>query len=163
MRGCSPRGQGIDLTYDDNANTLTIASTITQYTDELAQDAAAALFTGATHSGVSVAYDDSAGTLAITNSVTQYTNEMAQDTVAGMLTEGTGIDLTYDDNANTLTIASTITQYTDEQARDAAASIITAATHDGVSVVYTDDGTTPAPSPLPTRIRAARQYRRTSG
>ena len=49
----------------------------------------------------------------------------------------------------------TITQYTDEQAQDAAAAIITAATHDGVSVVYTDDGTNAAPSPLPTRTRAA--------
>lgn len=36
-------GAGIDLTYDDTANTLTIASTLTQYTDELAQDAIGAM------------------------------------------------------------------------------------------------------------------------
>lgn len=38
-------GAGIDLTYDDTANTLTIASTITQYTDELAQDAVGIILT----------------------------------------------------------------------------------------------------------------------
>jgi hypothetical protein len=32
-------GSGINLSYNDTANTLTISSTITQYTDELAQDA----------------------------------------------------------------------------------------------------------------------------
>ena len=32
-------GAGIDLTYNDVANTLTVASTIAQYTDEMAQDA----------------------------------------------------------------------------------------------------------------------------
>ena len=110
---------------------------ITQYTNEMAQDAAAAMLTNATHTNVSVAYDDAANTLAITAAPT-YTDEMAQDAVAGMLTEGAGIDLTYDDNANTLTVASTITQYTDEAAQDAAASLFTTATHNGASVVYTD-------------------------
>lgn len=38
-------GTGITSTYDDVANTLTIATTITQYTDELAQDAVGTILT----------------------------------------------------------------------------------------------------------------------
>ena len=133
-------GAGIDLTYDDGANTLTIASTITQYTDELAQDAAYAALSAGTHTGVTVAYDDTGNAISLTNTITQYTNEMAQDTVAGMLTEGAGIDLTYDDNANTLTVASTITQYTDEMAQDAVAGMLTQGS--GITLTYSDVGNT---------------------
>jgi hypothetical protein len=38
-------GTGITATYNDPSNTLTIATTITQYTDELAQDAIGAILT----------------------------------------------------------------------------------------------------------------------
>jgi hypothetical protein len=61
------QGSNVTLTYDDTANTLTVAATGASYTDEQAQDAAASLFTTATHTGVSVSYNDGAATLAITN------------------------------------------------------------------------------------------------
>jgi hypothetical protein len=41
--------------------------TVTQYTTEMAQDAAASMLTSATHTGVSVAYTDASNVLAITN------------------------------------------------------------------------------------------------
>lgn len=61
-------GVGISVTDGDGvAGNPTISTTITQYTDELAQDASASMLTGATHDGVSVSYNDAGNTLAITN------------------------------------------------------------------------------------------------
>ena len=60
-------GSGISVSYNDAGNTLTISSTITQYTDEQAQDTSASMITGATHDGVSVSYNDVGNTLAFTN------------------------------------------------------------------------------------------------
>lgn len=47
-------GAGIDITIDDGANTITIAGTVTQYTDEMARDAAQALFADSTTIDVTV-------------------------------------------------------------------------------------------------------------
>jgi hypothetical protein len=132
-------GAGIDLDYNDGSGTLTVATTITQYTDEAAQDAAAAIIVNATHTNISVSYDDNANTLAFTGAAA-YTDEQARDAVATMLTEGAGIDLTVDDDANTVTIASTITQYTDENARDAVAAMLVEGT--GIDLTVDDDANT---------------------
>jgi hypothetical protein len=132
-------GAGIDLDYNDGSGTLTVATTITQYTDEMAQDAAAAIIVNATHTNISVSYDDNANTLAFTGAAA-YTDEQARDAVATMLTEGAGIDLTVDDDANTVTIASTITQYTDENARDAVATMLVEGA--GIDLTVDDDANT---------------------
>lgn len=55
-------GAGIDLTYNDGANTLTIASTITQYTDEMAQDAVGSILVDS--ASIDFTYDD--GTPSVT-------------------------------------------------------------------------------------------------
>jgi hypothetical protein len=55
-------GAGIDLTYNDGANTLTIASTITQYTDEMAQDAVGAALTDS--SSIDFTYTDGSNTIS---------------------------------------------------------------------------------------------------
>jgi YD repeat-containing protein len=61
-------GTGISVTNGDGVSgNPTISSTITQYTTEDAQDAAASMLTTATHDGVSVAYNDAGNSLAITN------------------------------------------------------------------------------------------------
>lgn len=65
------QGAGITLTYNDPANTLTIASSITQYTDEQAQDAAAALIQNGT--GISWSYNDVLNTLTPTVSLSAFT------------------------------------------------------------------------------------------
>jgi hypothetical protein len=88
------QGSNITLTYDDTANTLTVAATGATYTDEQAQDAAASLFTTATHTGVSVSYNDGAATLAITNTdggaAAVATHEGASDPHPGYLTAAEG-------------------------------------------------------------------------
>jgi hypothetical protein len=101
-------GAGIDLDYNDGSGTLTVATTITQYTDEQAQDAAAAIIVNATHTNISVSYDDNANTLALTGAAA-YTDEQAQDASASLFTTAThdGVTTTYNDGAATLTVANT--------------------------------------------------------
>lgn len=70
-------GTNVSKTYDDDANSLTLdvlnvaagthshtSSDVTDFT-EAAQDAAASLFTTATHSGVTATYSDAGATLAL--------------------------------------------------------------------------------------------------
>lgn len=108
-------GAGIQLTYNDVGNLLTIASLITQYTDA---DAIAAI-----------------GPIP-----TQYTDEMAQDALAAAFAAGThtGFTVTYGDGPNKFDFVVTVTQYTDELAMDAIAAAIAAGTHAGVSATYDD-------------------------
>ena len=73
-------GSNITLTYDDAANTLTIAAT----EDNLSNNDTDDLSEGSTN--------------------LYFTNERVDDRVNSLLTAGTGISLTYDDAANTLTI-----------------------------------------------------------
>lgn len=109
-------GAGIDLTYDDTANTLTIASTITQYTDEMAQDTVATMIQNGT--GISWTYSDVGNTLTPTVSLAAfsttnlsegsnlyYTDERVDDRVSALLVAGTGIGLSYNDAGNALTIS----------------------------------------------------------
>lgn len=71
LRSTSDLVEGTNLYYTDTRaraaftagtgitiSTGTIATTITQYTDELAQDASASLFTNGTHTGISYSYND---------------------------------------------------------------------------------------------------------
>lgn len=71
LRSTSDLVEGTNLYYTDTRaraaftagtgitiSTGTIATTITQYTDELAQDASASLFTNGTHTGISYTYND---------------------------------------------------------------------------------------------------------
>ena len=82
-------GSNITLTYDDTANTLTVAATEDDLsnndTDDLSE-------------GTSNLY---------------FTNERVDDRVNDLLTAGSNITLTYDDTANTLTVAATDTGITD--------------------------------------------------
>jgi hypothetical protein len=107
-------GAGIQTTYNDGAGTLTIASTITQYTDEMAQDAAASLIQNGT--GISWSYNDGANTLTPTVTLAPFstsnlaeganlyfTDERAQDAVGGILTDSARVDFTYNDAANQIT------------------------------------------------------------
>lgn len=68
---------------------------ITQYTDEMAQDAVGNAV------GAGLSYND--GTGAISSTITQYTDEMAQDAIGGMVVDSTFIDLAYVDGTPSLT------------------------------------------------------------
>ena len=67
-------GSNVTLTYNDTANTLTIASTQPSTTDNLTE--------GSTNK--------------------YYTDERVDDRVNGLLVAGSGITLTYDDAANSI-------------------------------------------------------------
>jgi hypothetical protein len=58
IAGFLTNGAGISLTYNDVGNLLVIASTITQYTDEMAQDAIAAAIAAGTHVAITPTYND---------------------------------------------------------------------------------------------------------
>jgi uncharacterized Zn ribbon protein len=91
-------GTGISITSG------TIASTITQYTDEQAQDQAAAIFTGGTHTGISYSYIDGSNRIDSTVSLASFstdnlsegtTNKYFSDTLArGAFSAGSGISIT---------------------------------------------------------------------
>ena len=89
VNGLLTAGSNITLTYDDTANTLTVAATEDDLsnndTDDLSE-------------GTSNLY---------------FTNERVDDRVNDLLTAGSNITLTYDDTANTLTVAATDTGITD--------------------------------------------------
>jgi len=68
---------------------------ITQYTDEMAQDAVGNLV------GTGLSYND--GTGVISSTITQYTDELAQDAVGGMVSNSTFVDLAYVDGTPSLT------------------------------------------------------------
>lgn len=69
-------GTGITVDATDPANPI-VATTITQYTDEMAQDAVGNAV------GTGLSYND--GTGAISSTITQYTDELAQDAVGAMI------------------------------------------------------------------------------
>jgi len=82
--------------------------------NEAAQDAAASMITGASHTNISVSYNDEAGTLAFTAGAT-YSDENARDAVASLITGSThsGISVAYtDDTTNPGTLVFTNTGVT---------------------------------------------------
>lgn len=85
-------GTGITATYDDGAGTLTIATTITQYTDELAQDAVGTILTDT--DTIDFTYTDATPTITADVKDGSITFAKMQDiataTVLGRSTAGTG-------------------------------------------------------------------------
>lgn len=102
-------GTNISLSYNDNANTLTINSTLG---NEEVQDAIGTYISGV--SGIAVSYNDTTGYTTISLSdptiqaadVTDF-SEAVDDRVSSLLTTGSGIGLTYNDSANTLQVSVT--------------------------------------------------------
>ena len=109
-------GTGITKTYNDVANTITlavdtsvIATLVNGYVpqsqldiDERIQDVAAKLITDGTHYNITVSYNDTSSTLSLS---ANYDDEEVMDAIATSLTAGNGITKTYDDVANTITLA----------------------------------------------------------
>jgi hypothetical protein len=145
------------LTLPDKTGTIAVTADITTaidaittavieentnlyFTDERAQDAAAAALAAGTHTNITVTYDDDNNKISLA-AAPGYVDEQAVDAVALALANGTHTNITvdYSDSTNAISLTGAVT-YTDENARDAAAALITNSTHTGISVAYTDSG-----------------------
>ena len=104
----------ITVTYNDAANSLSLAAA-PGYVDEQAVDAVAAALAAGTHTNISVSYNDAGNAISLTGAQT-YNDENAQDAVGNAL--GTG--LSYNDttgaiSVDTSTIQARVTNVTDTE------------------------------------------------
>lgn len=131
-------GSNISVTYSDAGNTLTIAYTGTQLTQENVEDYVAALLAAGTHTGISFTYND--GTPSIDATVAA---EFIQDTAAAMLTGGThsGISFSYNDTTGLIDATVSGGGLTQEQIEDFLASTFLAAGV-GIGLAYNDGANT---------------------
>ena len=93
-------GSGLTKTYNDGANTITIAVSDAYFT-ELAQDAVNNAFVPG--DGIAKSYNDASNTITV-SVVDSYITELAQDSVNTAIIAGDGIAKVYNDSANTLTL-----------------------------------------------------------
>lgn len=121
VNGLLVGGTGISLSYDDNGNSLTIATSGLQPSGDYSLNGHTHIASNITDfnssvSGLLPVKDIIAGTnISVSSSFGSYTvsvsgslgltEEQVDDRVSNLLVAGTGITLTYDDNGNTLTIA----------------------------------------------------------
>jgi hypothetical protein len=94
----------ITVTYNDAANSISLAAA-PGYVDEQAVDAVAAALAAGTHTNITVGYNDAGNAISLTGAVT-YTDENAQDAVGNAL--GTG--LSYNDTTGAISVDTTAIQ-----------------------------------------------------
>jgi hypothetical protein len=94
----------ITVTYNDAANSISLAAA-PGYVDEQAVDAVAAALAAGTHTNITVGYNDAGNAISLTGAVT-YTDENAQDAVGNAL--GTG--LSYNDTTGSISVDTTAIQ-----------------------------------------------------
>ena len=143
---------GIDISYDDTNNQLTISSDLSEVVEAL-QDNVQGLFTGGT--GITTAYDDSSNSLTLSVDFSEFdsdnivegstnlfiTDERVDDRINALLTDATtsGIDITYDDAGNALTLSVDLSEIV-EGLQDNVQSLFTGGT--GVTTTYDDNANT---------------------
>ena len=135
------------ITLPNATGTVALTSDLpTQYTDELAQDAAAAALAAGTHTNITVTYNDNANSISLA-AAPGYVDEQAVDAVAAALAAGTHTNITvgYNDVGNAISLTGAVT-YTDENAQDAVGNAV------GTGLSYND--TTGAISVDTTAIQA---------
>jgi hypothetical protein len=121
------------ITFPNATGTVALTSDLpTQYTDELAQDAAAAALAAGTHTNITVTYNDAGNSISLA-AAPGYVDEQAVDAVAAALAAGTHTNITvgYNDNANSISLTGAVT-YTDENAQDAVGNAV------GTGLSYND-------------------------
>jgi hypothetical protein len=94
----------ITVTYNDAANSISLAAA-PGYVDEQAVDAVAAALAAGTHTNISVSYNDNGNAISLTGAVT-YTDENAQDAIGNAV--GTG--LSYNDTTGAISVDTTAIQ-----------------------------------------------------
>ena len=94
----------ITVTYNDAANSLSLAAA-PGYVDEQAVDAVAAALAAGTHTNISVSYNDAGNAISLTGAQT-YNDENAQDAIGNNL--GTG--LSYNDPTGAISVNTSVIQ-----------------------------------------------------
>jgi hypothetical protein len=131
-------GTGISITDGQ------ISTTITQYTDEQARDAAGTALANGVHTGISFLNNDSLDRIDATVSLSGFTTDDLSEGATNKYTTASSVrpllsataPIVY--TSATGVISTTLTQYTDELAQDAAASLFTGGTHTGITYTYND-------------------------
>jgi hypothetical protein len=88
----------ITVTYNDNANSISLAAA-PGYVDEQAVDAVAAALAAGTHTNITVTYNDEGNSISLTGATT-YSDENAQDAIGNAV--GTG--LSYNDSTGAISV-----------------------------------------------------------
>jgi hypothetical protein len=88
----------ITVTYNDNANSISLAAA-PGYVDEQAVDAVAAALAAGTHTNITVTYNDEGNSISLTGATT-YSDENAQDAVGNAV----GIGLLYNDSTGAIAV-----------------------------------------------------------
>jgi hypothetical protein len=143
---------GIDISYDDVNNQLTISSDLSEIVESL-QDNVQGLFTGGT--GITTAYDDASNSLTLSLDFTEFdsdnivegstnlfiTDERVDDRINALLTDATtsGIDITYDDVGNELTLSVDLSEIV-ESLQDNVQGLFSGGT--GITTSYDDNANT---------------------
>jgi hypothetical protein len=143
---------GIDISYDDVSNQLTISSDLSEIVESL-QDNVQGLFTGGT--GITTAYDDASNSLTLSLDFTEFdsdnivegstnlfiTDERVDDRINALLTDATtsGIDITYDDVGNELTLSVDLSEIV-ESLQDNVQGLFSGGT--GITTSYDDNANT---------------------
>jgi Major tropism determinant N-terminal domain/Fibronectin type III domain len=94
----------ITVTYNDSANSISLAAA-PGYVDEQAVDAVAAALAAGTHTNITVTYNDEGNSLSLA-AAPGYTDEQAQDAIGNSL--GTG--LSYNDTTGAISVDTTAIQ-----------------------------------------------------
>ena len=138
-------GSNVSLTYNDSANTLTIASTDTntQLSTEQVQDIVGAMFASNTETRISATYQDGDGTIDLVvddmTANTQLSQEEIEDYVGGLIAAGTGISVNYDDAGGSLTITNSSPDQT--VALTAGSNVSVSGTYPNFTIASTDTNT----------------------
>ena len=142
---------GIDISYDDVSNSLTISTDLSEIIESL-QDNVEGLFVGGT--GVSATYNDASNQLELaidfsefdTGSITEgsnlfFTDERVDDRISALLVDANteGIDVSYDDAGNQLTLSVDLTEIV-ESLQDNVQGLFSGGT--GITATYDDAANT---------------------
>ncbi len=127
--------EGIDVSYDDVGNQLTLSVDLTEIVESL-QDNVQSLFSGGT--GITAFYDDNANTLALSVDFTEFdTDDLVEGTTNIFYTEGR-FDTSFAGKSTTDLTEGTNLYYTEERVDDRVAALLVDSTTSGIDISYDD-------------------------
>lgn len=95
-------GSNVTVTVNDAGDTITVATPLTQYTDEMVRDVIGVALVAGT--GLTITVNDAGDTITLAIDTTAEA-ERIRDVIGTALVAGLGIDVTVDDTGDTITLA----------------------------------------------------------